>query len=403
MTRRGGYPIGGGVFSGDRDGLGQRRRLLGGRLHAAARASASCARPAPTTRTGCAATARCSCRRARGWTRRSTPARPRHSPGLGRRRAAARGEQFGADPEKAGSLLRHSGLARVWGLARELKAEPTRRTSTSRRSSATSTPASPTPRRPPPESETLDGFLFDAKIGFCQQFSGAEALLLRMGGVPARVATGFTTGSFDENEKEYVVRDLDAHSWVEVWFPGYGWVHPRPDARRGAGARASRATGAASATAGALARAPTLGGERLSDLDEDRWPAPDDGDWHADLDRRRRRARRGRGRAAACFERRRRKRRPPPAQRPMAEFERALRARPLRRGDGRHADGHGAALRAAGRARPATSARCASSATRAARRRRRAEQRRGLRAALARDAGLLPRLVGAAAAMAVDE
>jgi transglutaminase-like putative cysteine protease len=77
---------------------------------------------------------------------------------------------------------------------------------------------------PPRSASTLHGFLFDAKSGYCQQFSGAMALLLRMGGVPARVATGFTPGSYDERAKEYVVRDLDAHSWVEAWFPGFGWV-----------------------------------------------------------------------------------------------------------------------------------------------------------------------------------
>jgi hypothetical protein len=50
------------------------------------------------------------------------------------------------------------------------------------------------------------------------------ALLLRMAGIPARVATGFTSGALRPQDREYVVRDLDAHSWVEVWYPGYGWV-----------------------------------------------------------------------------------------------------------------------------------------------------------------------------------
>lgn len=77
---------------------------------------------------------------------------------------------------------------------------------------------------PPRSASTLDGFLFDAKSGYCQQFSGAMALLLRMGGVPARVATGFTSGSLDAKTREFVVRDLDAHSWVEVWYHGIGWV-----------------------------------------------------------------------------------------------------------------------------------------------------------------------------------
>jgi hypothetical protein len=50
------------------------------------------------------------------------------------------------------------------------------------------------------------------------------ALLLRMGGVPARVAAGFTTGVYDGRTHTYTVSDLDAHTWVEAWFAGYGWV-----------------------------------------------------------------------------------------------------------------------------------------------------------------------------------
>jgi transglutaminase-like putative cysteine protease len=85
---------------------------------------------------------------------------------------------------------------------------------------------------PPAKSRTLEGFLFDTQSGYCQQYSGAMALLLRMAGIPARVATGFTSGSYDRKSREYVVRDLDAHSWVEAWFPNYGWVtfDPTPSA-----------------------------------------------------------------------------------------------------------------------------------------------------------------------------
>jgi protein-glutamine gamma-glutamyltransferase len=85
---------------------------------------------------------------------------------------------------------------------------------------------------PPASARTLEGFLFKAKSGYCQQYSGAMALLLRMAGIPARVATGFTAGSLDRKSKEYVVRDLDAHSWVEAWFPDIGWVtfDPTPSA-----------------------------------------------------------------------------------------------------------------------------------------------------------------------------
>ena len=74
----------------------------------------------------------------------------------------------------------------------------------------------------------LATFLFGEKAGYCQQFSGAMALLLRFGGVPARVAAGFAPGSLDTDRKEYVVRDIDAHSWVEVYFPGIGWVTRDP-------------------------------------------------------------------------------------------------------------------------------------------------------------------------------
>ena len=58
------------------------------------------------------------------------------------------------------------------------------------------------------------------------------ALLLRMGGVPARVVTGFSPGGYSERKHAWIVRDTDAHSWVEAWFDGLGWVtfDPTPSA-----------------------------------------------------------------------------------------------------------------------------------------------------------------------------
>jgi len=70
----------------------------------------------------------------------------------------------------------------------------------------------------------LNAFLFRDKFGYCQQFSGAMALMLRMAGIPARVAAGFAPGSLNRDTGEFRVRDLDAHSWVEVYFNGIGWV-----------------------------------------------------------------------------------------------------------------------------------------------------------------------------------
>jgi len=92
---------------------------------------------------------------------------------------------------------------------------------------------------PPRSAYPLESFLFATKLGYCQQFAGAMALLLRMGGVPARVAVGFTPGRYDSPTKRWLVSDVDAHAWVEAWFPGYGWVRfdPTPPADPALGGR----------------------------------------------------------------------------------------------------------------------------------------------------------------------
>ena len=85
---------------------------------------------------------------------------------------------------------------------------------------------------PPRRRLPLAAFLLRDKRGYCQQFSGAMALMLRMIGIPSRVAAGFTPGSYNSDTSEFRVRDLDAHSWVEVYFTGIGWVtfDPTPPA-----------------------------------------------------------------------------------------------------------------------------------------------------------------------------
>jgi protein-glutamine gamma-glutamyltransferase len=70
----------------------------------------------------------------------------------------------------------------------------------------------------------LPAFLFEDRRGYCQQFSGAMALMLRMVGIPSRVASGFTPGGRDPKRGFFLVEDVDAHSWVEVYFPQIGWV-----------------------------------------------------------------------------------------------------------------------------------------------------------------------------------
>ena len=114
--------------------------------------------------------------------------------------------------------------------------------------------------------ENLDGFLFDAKSGYCQQYSGAMALLLRMGGVPARVVDRLHDGlAATARRGEYVVRDLDAHSWVEVWYPGDRLGDVRPDARRRARPLAARRGRRRPPAPPRSRRAPDLGGDIRSD------------------------------------------------------------------------------------------------------------------------------------------
>jgi transglutaminase-like putative cysteine protease len=130
--------------------------------------------------------------------------------------------------ELAAATLAASPYARVYALARRLRGRaktPYEFTLAVERFLTSGFSYSETP----PTSRTpLADFLLRDRVGYCQQFSGAMALLLRMGGVPARVSAGFAPGILDDRRKEYVVRDLDAHSWVEVYFPGIGWVTRDP-------------------------------------------------------------------------------------------------------------------------------------------------------------------------------
>ena len=72
--------------------------------------------------------------------------------------------------------------------------------------------------------DPLAEFLFERKQGHCEYFASAMAIMLRTLGIPSRVVNGFRTGEFNDLTSQYVIRDRDAHSWVEAYFPGYGWV-----------------------------------------------------------------------------------------------------------------------------------------------------------------------------------
>jgi hypothetical protein len=70
----------------------------------------------------------------------------------------------------------------------------------------------------------VDTFLFaeDGRTGYCQYYASAMAVMARSLGIPARVAVGFAPGE-DIGDDLYLVREANAHAWVEVYFPGYGW------------------------------------------------------------------------------------------------------------------------------------------------------------------------------------
>jgi transglutaminase-like putative cysteine protease len=80
----------------------------------------------------------------------------------------------------------------------------------------------------PAGRDPVDWFLFDVKIGYCEQFATAEALMLRSLNIPARLATGYSTGDYDPVLDQSIVREHDAHAWVEVWFPNHGWIPVDP-------------------------------------------------------------------------------------------------------------------------------------------------------------------------------
>jgi transglutaminase-like putative cysteine protease len=78
------------------------------------------------------------------------------------------------------------------------------------------------PQRTP--GDAVDYFLFEERRGYCEQFASAMVVLLRSVGIPARLVTGYAPGTLNPVTGLLEVRNSDAHAWVEVFFPGVGWV-----------------------------------------------------------------------------------------------------------------------------------------------------------------------------------
>ena len=81
---------------------------------------------------------------------------------------------------------------------------------------------------PPEGVDPLDWFLFDLKQGYCNYYATAMVVMLRSQNIPARMAGGFSQGAFDAQSGQYVVKESDAHTWVEAYFPGFGWIEFEP-------------------------------------------------------------------------------------------------------------------------------------------------------------------------------
>lgn len=81
---------------------------------------------------------------------------------------------------------------------------------------------------PPAGQDPVDWFLFDQQSGYCDYFASAMVVMLRSQGVPARWVRGYAGGEFDVERGIYVVRENVAHSWPEVYFPGFGWERFEP-------------------------------------------------------------------------------------------------------------------------------------------------------------------------------
>jgi transglutaminase-like putative cysteine protease len=85
---------------------------------------------------------------------------------------------------------------------------------------------------PPPDQDVADYFLFDLKTGYCDYYATAMAVLARSVGIPARLVMGYANGTYNPSTAEYVVTAADAHAWVEIYFPGSGWVEFEPTSNR---------------------------------------------------------------------------------------------------------------------------------------------------------------------------
>jgi transglutaminase-like putative cysteine protease len=77
-------------------------------------------------------------------------------------------------------------------------------------------------------TNAVDDFLFNTRRGFCEHYASAMAFLMRAAGIPTRIITGYQGGELNPLGEYMLVRQSDAHAWVEIWQPGEGWQRVDP-------------------------------------------------------------------------------------------------------------------------------------------------------------------------------
>jgi transglutaminase-like putative cysteine protease len=141
---------------------------------------------------------------------------------------------FGTSPSEldAAKRLPASGNPRARELAKRWRAESANDTEVMRKALAHFRSARLEYSLTPPllDADPVDQFLFDTRSGFCEHFSSAFAFLMRAAGVPARIVTGYQGGEVNPIDGYLIVRQSDAHAWVEVLVDDQGWMRVDPTA-----------------------------------------------------------------------------------------------------------------------------------------------------------------------------
>lgn len=86
----------------------------------------------------------------------------------------------------------------------------------------------------PPGRDVADYFLFDLQAGYCDYYATSMTVLARAAGLPARFVIGYAPSPYDYETGHYIVRESEAHSWTQIYFPGYGWIDFEPTGGRAA-------------------------------------------------------------------------------------------------------------------------------------------------------------------------